>query len=109
MKRKKKTSVETSLLFLAGSSLPLGHGLYLGTRVLVGSQPCAFSQSGRWHRAKASGPPQSFYGDSLTSVLAQCSWPPVVQPLFYHANMTQSGLRLCPQAQGHQNTDTSSK
>lgn len=45
MKRKKKTSEETSQLFLADSPLPLGHGLYLGTCVF-GGQPtlCFFTE-----------------------------------------------------------------
>lgn len=76
---------------------------------LVGSQPCVFSQSSRWLRAKASGPLHRFYGDSLTSVLAQCAWPPAAQRLFCCANMIQSGPWLCPQAQKHQSIATSSK
>lgn len=109
MKREKKMSVETSQLFLAGSPLPLGHGLYLGTCVLVGSQPCAFSQSGRRQRAKASGPPQSFYSDRLTLCSGSVLLASSGSATFYRANVMQSGLWLCPQARGHQNTATSSK
>lgn len=45
MKRNKEMNVETSQLFLAGSPLPLGHGLYLGT-LYLGGQPtlCFFTE-----------------------------------------------------------------
>lgn len=80
IKNEKKEDECGDVTAIFSSPLPLGRGLCLGACVLVGSQPCAFSQIGRWHRAKASGPLQHFHGDSLTFVLAQCSWPPAAQP-----------------------------